>query len=157
MTSESNQQVMKWLLAALITCGPMVGCATGQQAETPDDPLEYRGRQTVHEAVAEASDVADNQTIYEVALRYNEPHCKAPSYEVYVYGRWTRAFLEGEDTTLTSLERAVRAEESASSLLDVTARGSIVDRRKTTTGLSYPVFEIQSFDEPESASSALDD
>ena len=130
-------------------------CAGGGSSDSSQQPVRPGGYEEIHDAVEDARERADDQPVYAVPLRYNEAHCGAPSFEIHAYGRWTRIFLEGETAIRSAIEDVLTSEAAEGELRSVTARGDIIDQRKTSGGVSYPVFEVQSFDEPVSDESAL--
>ncbi len=132
------------IATCLLATTAMVGCANSTSV-TPLEAAFDESTSAVEQSVEDASEEAIDRDSYELAIRYNEPHCGAPSFEILVYGRWTRVFLEGRESLLNELEDALVGDSPDIGLRNTVAFGTLVGERETQQGLEFPVFEVERY------------
>lgn len=131
--------------ALVVVLATASGCANTPD-RTPLDAAFAESGQTVEESLARAGDTANDRDSYELLIRYNAPHCGAPSFEILAFGRWTRVFLDGREDMLNQLEDALVGEDPNEGLRVAVAVGAMVGERETQKGLEFPVFEVESYE-----------
>jgi hypothetical protein len=127
------------------------GCATTSD-RTPLESAFSESSSAVEQSLEEADEEAAEQDAYELRVRYNEAHCGAPSFEIMVYGRWTRVFLDGREALLNALEDSLVGEDADVGLRVARAYGTLVGERETQQGLEFPVLEVERFEPDETDS-----
>ncbi|MGM0557213.1 MAG: hypothetical protein ACQEVA_12595 [Myxococcota bacterium] len=141
-----SSYIMTWLGSLAL----LAGCATGSD-QTPVQAAFADSSSAVETSIAEAEEEAEDQDAYELRIRYNEPHCGAPGFEILVYGRWTRVFLDGRESLLNELEDSLVGEDASAGLRNALAYGTLVGERETQQGLEFPVLEVERFEPVDNA------
>jgi hypothetical protein len=137
-------------IAVLLLGAVAYGCANGPE-RTPGEAALFESSRAIERSLDEADESANDMDSYELRIRYNEPHCGAPVFEILVFGRWTRVFLEGREAMLSQLEDTLVGEDASVGMRSALAYGSLVGQRETKKGLEFPVFEVERF-EPDATS-----
>lgn len=122
-----------------------VGCA-GPSAETipPERRAVEASRGAVARSVQRGLRVSDDRDSYRVPVRLNPPRCPGPDWEIYAHGRWTRVYLEAGHRLEGRLDGLRSRLSEGGGLATATIEGAIDGRRRTDTGLRYPVFYVTS-------------
>ena len=149
---NSPKSIAPFLFVGLLA---VVGCAN-EPDRTPTESAFSNSARTIEQSVEDAADEASDLDSYQLAIRYNEPHCGAPGFEILVFGRWTRVFLEGREPLLNELEDALVGDDPDVGVRSAMAYGSLVGSRETQQGLEFPVFEVERY-EPVSPPEASED
>ena len=109
------------LLVASVVCG----CASNRRP-----PVESAGHQ-VHRSVRSATEASTPEDPIALAVRYNPvDQCECPDFEVFVYGGWTRAYIDGAEELLLRLRDGNPLEKSS-----VTAEPT--SKRRAPNGVDY--------------------
>jgi len=87
----------------------------------------------------------ERQKSYSVRARYNPSRCSAPDFEVWAYGKWTRADLEPLDAAAAREVEAFRERVRDAAFEELAVVGVWSARRKRTArGVEWPIFELTS-------------
>lgn len=85
------------LLAAVCV---LAGCRTGK-----GDPVDVATIR-VEQALMKSVKTSTQSGPAELRVRYNPAPCDCPPYEVFAYGRWMRAFIDGDSPAVAALQNA---------------------------------------------------
>lgn len=137
-----------WLWGAM--CAALLsGCAGNRPLPEPRMAALERGQKAVSTGVRQA--LARAEAVKEIAApaRRNPCQCDAPPDEVYVYGRWVRAYLTGEALALAQFAARMQAAGARGVpgtmlLVGVLSGATRRDERQ----VEYPVFEVRALGEP---------
>lgn len=112
----------------------LAGCATNRL--TPVDAA----RAAVGDTIADAERRSSNQSEFTVLIRYNPADCECPDWEVYAWGRWVRAYVQGRPEALAPLE-SLRNSQDPVARASIT--GTLDERaRLSRRNVRYPVFLV---------------
>lgn len=118
------------LLAGAMSCA-VIGCRT---TKTP--PVDAAAAR-VDQALTRGTDEAGEVGPIELRVRHNPAPCECPPYEVYAYGRWMRAFIDGTSAAVSALQ-------NADPLATATVVGVVEPSpRAAENGVTYPVVTPQ--------------
>lgn len=115
---------MKLWLLVLLT---LTACRGGTV-----DPFEL-ANQRVAEGVTEGSAASTASGPVTLPVRYNPAPCECPPHEVFAYGHWMRAFIEGD---LSAIDALQNADPLAVANIDAAVESK---RRAAPNGVLYPV------------------
>lgn len=138
---------------AFIILGLLAALACGACSSTAPqtDPLEEafaESREAVASGLEEGFEESESIDEYSVDARLNPCPCDAPRHEIYIHGRWTRAFLEGEQAVLTAIDGAFEDAAERFALQTIAIEGAVEGERSTDKGIEYPVFEVERLESP---------
>jgi hypothetical protein len=120
------------------------GCATAPDEQpTPLQQANRTAERQVDRAVERGYDASEDLSSYTVRIRYNPPRCDAPAFEAYLYGRWTRVYLEAGRK---QRDRIDAIEEEAQPLGTRTVEGVPTGWRRAETDVRYRTFYVESFE-----------
>ena len=137
------------LLSAGAWCvlsGLALGCrsAPDTPAPPPSKVALDRSRELVARSTERAFEISDSRDTYTVSVRFNPARCQSPSFEMFAHGQWTRVHLEPTDSNVEEELEAFRRRASASrgfERVEITGRPD--GRRRTESGLSFPVLSVR--------------
>jgi hypothetical protein len=125
-------------------CSVLLGLATACSTPGPPvDPLEEafsESKETILAGVEEGFEESESVDEYVVTARFNPCRCEAPTHEIYIHGRWTRVFLEGDRKTLNAVDKQLG--DDSLTLATVELRGALSGDETTSNGVEFPAFEI---------------
>lgn len=153
-TSDSRRRefaelfILRWGVA-VVSCVLVGGCATDSNTTQTEPPPKVQAveaaRNEVRPAVADGFEASEQRDSYRVRARFNPPRCDAPTFEVHIHGRWTRAWFDAPTKTAESIQK-YRDEADGSSARPFDIRGRVSGDREAETGISYPIFWVTQFD-----------
>jgi hypothetical protein len=137
----------KLVLAGLVVVA--AGCA--KPGPKPDPQVVAFGatQSAVVDGVAEGVDESESLDEYVVQARHNPCSCDAPAYEVFIHGRWTRVYLDGDEEHLDEVEQTLREGRQDLKLPTIELHGAVDGRRRNERGVRFAVFAVEDRGEEE--------
>lgn len=129
--------LLSWLLVATLALS--AACSTPGPPLDPVQAAFSESRDAVANGVEEGLNESESVDEFAVTTRYNPCRCEAPDHEIYIHGRWTRVFLDGQEKLLGEVDEQL-AQDSL--LTTVELRGSLYGDETTSEGVEFPVFEV---------------
>lgn len=138
------------LFAALLLAGGVALSACATTSGPPPDPQKealQRGQKTILSGIEGAWKKSESVDEWVVRARQNPGQCDAPPDEIYIHGRWTRVYLQGEEALLGSLKKTQSIAAERVRIETVLVRGGLSgEMRPSERGIVYPVFEVRALE-----------
>lgn len=148
MRNWSSKAWRGWLGGA-VCAALLAGCASNRPAPEPRQAALARGQKTVDTGVRQALGRAEAVKQVVTPARRNPCQCDAPPDEVYVYGRWARAYLTGDAQLLEQFAARMQAADARGVPGTMLLVGALTGAtRRDERQVEYPVFEVQALGEP---------
>ncbi|MFP4599870.1 MAG: hypothetical protein ACLFVJ_16550 [Persicimonas sp.] len=135
----------------LVSVIAAAGCSTPGPKADPVDTAFARGREAVTSGLREGVEESEGIDDFVVAARLNPCQCDGPPHEIFIRGRWTRTYLDADETLLEAIDRRLGEAATKHELTSVLLRGAIDGDKRSERGIDYPTFEIDEL--PEDADS----
>ena len=133
-------------LLRLIPCLALCVSACGAQpgpgpALGPKARALKEAQASVTESKAEAREASEDADSFALLVRHNPARCDAPEFEVYMRGRWTRAYLDVEVPRVNALLEGLRASSLKGTTLKVNALPT-TSTKLSGLRVAWPIVEI---------------
>jgi hypothetical protein len=135
------------LIGACLIVVALSACRSASDVPDPS-PSEMaleQCRRRIDRSADRAFEASESREVYTVSIRFNPARCPSPPFELFVHGKWTRAYLETRESPVEERLEAFQRRASRSDTFERTSIEATPDgRRETETGLSFPVFSVRS-------------